>query len=885
MSKVFIYPALLNLEDIDNVVCRLAWYFKPYLSKIDSIHFTSRRALVDAAKLAPQLDPLVAGDLAAVKAKIKLLDHEDFAAAISEVDLARDLLLIWDETAENNAPAPVKAAIKALGAKQGLYRVDPLRTRMEGSFYLWAGLNRYADRAALLEVNHARMRAMVADIGQHEKAYVFGSGPTLSDFVEGHDFSDGICVISNSIVKNRDIIAATRPRIITAADPLYHAGCSGYAGAFRDELIQALRETGAWFVCPMRDFAIYDTFLPVDLRSRIIGVPFDKEGAPPSNLAETFYLKPYPNVLTLALLPIAASIARKIEIVGCDGRNLTDDSFFWSHDKKAQFNDKMSEIQAAHPAFFAIDYNDYYTDHCRDVEEVLTALEAAGRVIETATPSMIPALRMREAPNPDSMAAGSKVAVFAMIDPDAKDDWGHFLAYDKRVAEGCHDLNTDFALICRKELDPKFFPDNAELVLPVFSVHSWTVGNKWPSTSNANVIQFAKELDEAFAALEARYPEGAICVFMYIGSFEVAETVEHLLMMRPRFRAVINLFWSYNFDQSTPAYKSQWYRVAKRLERSDQVFLMHSTQQIADEFSTDWSVSLPVLPHPSTTFDDKTVVTLDELPLSKPGKPLRAVFPGGTRKEKGFALATGACALLADDPDLRLGLRARIDRVSGKDLEDALQSMIAEVGTKVDILGDDMSDEEFIDMIRTADILVIPYLSEAFRRRTSGILVDAFLLGKPVVVLKNTWLSDIVEAGHIGLCADPDPVSLAAAVKAVAQRYAEFLPGLSKVRADYRSTHSWRALVSRVVSEAGLGLGDAPRLAGSFAPLRGTTPAQAIALAAELLCAPADALHRIDRDAAVNETVARTLDPAFPDRQVSAHLENCIAFARKKTRV
>ncbi|MBC7180015.1 MAG: hypothetical protein H5U14_07960, partial [Roseovarius sp.] len=155
------------------------------MTKIDSIHFTSRRSLVDAAKLAPQLDPLVAGDLAAVKAKIHLLDHEDFAATIAEADPARDILLIWDETAEINAPDAVKSAIKTLGAKQGLYRVDPLRTRMEGSFYLWAGLNRYSDREGMLAMNHARMRAMVADIGQHEKAYVFGSGPTLSDFVEG----------------------------------------------------------------------------------------------------------------------------------------------------------------------------------------------------------------------------------------------------------------------------------------------------------------------------------------------------------------------------------------------------------------------------------------------------------------------------------------------------------------------------------------------------------------------------------------------------------------------------------------------------------------------------------------------------------------------------
>lgn len=882
MSKIFLYPALITPDDVDNIVCRLAWYFKPYLTKIDSIHFTSRRSLVDAAKLAPQLDPLVAGDLAAVKAKIHLLDHEDFAATIAEADPARDILLIWDETAEINAPDAVKSAIKTLGAKQGLYRVDPLRTRMEGSFYLWAGLNRYSDREAMLAMNHARMRAMVADIGQHEKAYVFGSGPTLSDFVEGHDFSDGLCVISNSIVKNRDIIAATRPRIITAADPLYHAGCSGYAGAFRDELVEALRETGAWFICPMRDFAIYDTFLPADLRSRIIGVPFNKDGTPPSDLADTFYLKPYPNVLTLALLPIAATIARKIEIVGCDGRNLTDDSFFWSHDKKAQFNDKMSEIQAAHPAFFAIDYNDYYTDHCRDVEEVLTALEAAGRGIETVTPSMIPALRMREARTPDPSGSLSDIAVFAMIDPDAKDDWGHFLAYDKRVAEGCDDLGTEFALICRKELDPKFFPANAGLVLPVFTINSWTVGNKWPNTINANVLQFAKELDEAFTALEARYPVGAICVFMYTGSIEVAETVEHLLMTRPRFRAVINLFWSYNFDQNTPAYKSQWYRVIKRLERSPQVSLMHSTPQIADEFSADWSVTLPVLPHPSTTFGDAAVHHLDDMPKPRPGKPLRVVFPGGTRKEKGFALATGACELLAGSADLTLGLRARLDHASGKDLERALQHLIAEVGSKVEILDDDLSDDEFIDMIRTADIVVIPYLSDAFRRRTSGILVDAFLLGKPVVVLKNTWLSDIVEAGHIGLCADPDPVSLATAVRGVAQRYAEFLPGIARVRSDYRGTHSWTALIKSVAEVAGLGLA-APQ---STAPadLRGPAPVQAISLAAQLLCAPADALRLIETDVAVQDLVARTLDGSFPDRRLSTHLEKCIAFARKKTR-
>ncbi|WP_370240681.1 6-hydroxymethylpterin diphosphokinase MptE-like protein [Pararhodobacter marinus] len=804
MSKIFVYPALTDPEKLENIVCRLAWYFKPYLSQIEKIHFTSTRAKLDAAGLAPKLDPLVETDLPAVKNKIQLLNHAAFEEAISALDPERDLLLIWDESAEKSAPAVIKAAIKSLTSKRGFYRVDPDRTRMEGSFYLWAGMNKYADQPGWIAQNHARMRKMVAEIGQHEKAYVFGSGPTLSDFVEGHDFSDGICVISNSIVKNRDIIARTKPRIIAAADPLYHAGCSSYAGAFRGELIDALRLTGAWFVCPLRDFAIYDAFLPADLRERIIGIPFEKESPVPVDLAGTFHLRPYPNVLTLALLPLASSVAKQIDVIGCDGRELTDDSFFWSHDAKAQFNDKMAEIQAAHPAFFAIDYNDYYIDHCRDVEQVLSLLESSGKTVVTRTPSMIPALRARQ---PEIVGSSgptkAKVAAFAMIDPDAKDDWGHFLAYDKRVAEGCHDLDTDFVLLCRQELDPKFFPDTASLVIPTFSIHSWTVGNKWPSTNNANVMLFAKELDEAFALLEERYPVGEICVFMYIGSIEVAEAVEHLLVKRPRLRAVINLFWSYNFDQNVPDYKALWRRIVKRLETSTQVFLMHSTQQIADEFRKDWSVDLPVLPHPSTTFDDKAVVELAKLPRATPGKDLRVLFPGGTRKEKGFLLAAGACGLLADMPSLKPALRARIDHVSGRELETALQALVAQAGPKVEILDANLSDEEFIDMIRTADIVVIPYLSAAFRRRTSGILVDAFLLGKPVVVLKDTWLADIVEPGKIGLCADPDPASLAEAVREVAARYPEFLAGVAKVREDYLRKHSWKTLVSCVAEHAG----------------------------------------------------------------------------------
>lgn len=805
MSRIFVYPKLTETQDLNDILCRLNWYFRPYLDKIDAIHFTGKRAMLANVTRPSHMDPVVEDGLHTLKDKIRLLDPGAFDERIAQVDPARDMLLIWDESAEKKASPAIRAAIKTLSSRSGFYRVDPNRTRMEGSFYLWAGMNRYADRAALLTNNHARMKDMIAEIGQHEKAYVFGSGPSLSGFVEGHDFSDGISIISNSIVKNRDIIAKTRPRVITAADPIYHAGCSSYAGVFRDELIHALRETGAWFVCPMRDFAIYDAFLPEDLRPRIIGIPFDRKVGPPIHLGETFHLYPYPNVLTLALLPLASTLAKRVEIVGCDGRRLTDDGFFWSHDKKAQFNDKMAEIQAIHPAFFAIDYNDYYTEHCRDVETVLSAMEDAGKTVVTATPSMIPALHSREeqvaAGRADPAAANAGRAgtrTLVMIDPDAKGDWGHFLSYDKRLADGADANGLKTVLLGRSDLDPSFKPALIDRLIPCLSIHSWNLGKDWPHTHRSMVMTFAAEIETALDLVEAEYPEGEICVFMYVGSIEVAEILEYFLIHRPRVHAVVNLFWSYNFDQNAPDYRKVWYPAMRRLHGSGKVQLTHATPQIAEEYRRDWGLDIPALPHPSTTFADSEAASLAAMPgpVKDTHSVLKVLFPGGARSEKGFQLSMDTCAMLADDPGIRPVLRARLDKVSGPKLNDAYAALDK---TGIDILDGELSEAEFARMIAGSDIVVIPYGQEAFRRRTSGILVDSFLLGKPVIVLEKTWLSSIVDAEGIGVTATPDAKSLAAAIRQAIARYESFRPALARAGQKYIAENSWKELVGMVV--------------------------------------------------------------------------------------
>ena len=163
-------PPLRKQEQVDAILPRLAWYFRPHLDGIEVVHFTGSRDLLGAITLPATVDPAVKGALPGLVRKVRMLSPVDFDKRMAAIDAERDILLLWDERAEGGASAAFKAASKALTPVQGFYRVDPERTRMEGSYYLWAGLNRFADIPALTAQNHARLNAMLAEIGQHSKA-------------------------------------------------------------------------------------------------------------------------------------------------------------------------------------------------------------------------------------------------------------------------------------------------------------------------------------------------------------------------------------------------------------------------------------------------------------------------------------------------------------------------------------------------------------------------------------------------------------------------------------------------------------------------------------------------------------------------------------------
>lgn len=364
---------------------RFTWYLKPVIDRLESV------SLVRSADLTPStpptyLDPVVSA-LTEDFSGITRLEPEDQA---SRVFAEADYLLHWD----NSVPIPPELRHK---------RIEDIdRHRHLEECQVWLNLSskiggNYSFRVA---ESAARYKALV-ERHRTKRAYVFGTGPNLS-LAKDHDYRQGVVIACNSMVKNTVMLDQMRPPLLVAGDPIFHAGASAYAADFRTALYEAMERYNADFLTNQRDFRIYHATAPAHLRERIIGAPADWGVSMNANTTEKFTFTACPNVLTLFLLPIGVAMStEELFVAGCDGRSLTDNKYFWAHDKSVQFNDKMSVIQEAHPSFFDLSYDEYYYLHCETVAAWIGEAETVGRRVVNMTPSFIPALSKRYEPPAD----------------------------------------------------------------------------------------------------------------------------------------------------------------------------------------------------------------------------------------------------------------------------------------------------------------------------------------------------------------------------------------------------------------------------------------------------------------------------------------------------
>ena len=181
-------------------------------------------------------------------------------------------------------------------------------------------------------------------------------------------------------------------------------------------------------------------------------------------------------------------------------------------------------------------------------------------------------------------------------------------------------------------------------------------------------------------------------------------------------------------------------------------------------------------------------------------RPLKIVFLGDVREEKGFLLLPDLVRALFNEyvktGRVRFVVQAGIHPDSASvPLQEALEELEEYGAEHVELFGRDgfVDPKDYYVTLANSDIVLCPYLADVYKTRSSGIMAEALIAGKPTVVQEGSWLARQLEPGAGE--SFTDAASLVDAVRSICDRYPEYAARARVVQGNWRENHSPARLV------------------------------------------------------------------------------------------
>ncbi len=724
------------------------------------------------------------------------------------VDAHADVVAVWDGDAFASsrwAPAMAQRTPRIT-----IFDVDLHRTKLEASHFALLA-ERITAPSSAAEAQH--FRARTASLRQGADVYLLGTGPSIREAFD-HDLSRGVRIVCNTVILDDDLMAHVRPQVVTCADPIFHFGPSTYASRYRTVLRRRLAsDPDLTAIVPLRYRGLLVDLMP-EHADQIVGVPLLGSDTPlVLDLDGIYGVKPFANVLTLLMLPVAATIGTHIGLIGFDGRR-SDDTYYWSYGPTVQLRDELEAIRRVHPGFFQVDFEDYYDDHVATVEQVFEACEARGiEIVGMSTSHMPPVVRRSAllrlpAIDWDVPDAASSTTLVVSVDPDWVDDFGHHGPWFRAL---------------RNELDVLGVPSvslasrantSGDGALPTFT---------YPTTNpRATPLYhgvFEVELAAAVERLRAGDPSLDVVLAFYTGDIHHLPAIIRVARDGgERVRAVVNLMRAHRALLDAvgrpSARTSTWTYALRELVRCGAdhgVVVTCDTEEQAEITADVVEATLPVWPMASASAVTTT-------PAARSDGPLLLYCPAQSQVAKGVVQFVDAAErIIRDGASVPVSFAMRdVTQPARTDprVEAALERA-AEAG--IDVRRGALDDVGYAAAIENADIVVVPYHVDPFRTRTSSVVVEAGIAGKPVIVASGTWGAAVAHRFGIGVefrSGDADDLARAmteavARFKGLAERAALAAPAIAE---EYSMARVATFVVDVRPGDVGLPDGPADRL-------------------------------------------------------------------------
>lgn len=766
--------AIPIVEDLD-AFGRLVAHLGHYLGHVDPerVAVPVSDDLVDRARAWLCAPSLPKGFDGAVLARIEAIrDRIRLVGSTGDLDTQvrwSDLVLAWDVEAAAREPW---ASIRAERQPDiTVHTIDWQHVR-DGA----ASIARAAEILAIgltAQPRTPELRVLLDGFGSEGRAYLIGSGSRDEAF--RHDLSDGVRIACDGVVLDDELMAHVRPHVVTIADPIFHFGPSTYAQRFQRVLVERAHTYDFAVVTTQRYQPLLQAHLP-QLADRIYGV---RQG--PATWWDNFDLRThaavrgYPNVLPMLMLPLAASMAPWIGLIGFERRAMNGEGL-QHHDSTPELDEELLEVRLVHPGSFTADHASGDAADLATIERLLSQLEERGHRVQCLGSSDIPALRRRSA-HPPVRGRASLIS----LTPDWIGDSGHFGAFERRVHRTAEEMGISHVALASAGLDPI-----AAWQLPAFSEATFfsSAANRHSPVGE----RFEDELRDALAGLDL---DPGSTVFMYTADAWHVVALLSVAVDRPELRFVANLMRAHGWIQDALAGHDAW--------ATEMVELLRSSLAAASGRNVVVTVDSEALARDVESLTGHRVPVWPMIALTN------ARQASAVRGERnGTHVVSPTAKGLAD---LMTLARRQADRIASGDLRltarwpPHAEPDLVRVAERLEAMGVDFArgtftDDGFADFVGSADIAFIPYRLRPFRTRTSGVIIDALMAGTPVVTVRGTWGGDLVERYGAGATyQESDPVEMDGALQRVIARLDDYRTRVAAVRDALAQEHAPERLV------------------------------------------------------------------------------------------
>jgi hypothetical protein len=372
----------------------------------------------------------------------------------------------------------------------------------------------------------------------------------------------------------------------------------------------------------------------------------------------------------------------------------------------------------------------------------------------------------------------SQPGTILFLESDMVDMQGHYYRYVCNLLGHKSLANWKKVLLAREDMSLGLESLDVTEIHKVYNRNTWTI-----QTNEDNFYERTVKALDSVTDLTNPY------IYIYTGSvFHAIQLAKIIGETRfQQIRVTCNLFWEMIKDTSTDKYVCGFKQLGSLIKASGgRLKVTAPTKYVQELFYNHTGSNIELAPHPATGFDDELFLQRVKLYRStnttSQKDPNLILFPGVNTQDKGYGYGIKIAKELS-----KRGYKCLVR--PSKDFEISSELEYLELG---------VSEKEFDQVLKQAEVIVLPYMPSGFKSRTSGLVVDALYNGANCCVIENTWLEEFVESTGCGIsiCENNSmnaADSIDSYVKSI-QRCPVNITGMT----DYFKQNSWESLIRQV---------------------------------------------------------------------------------------